>query len=122
MNTTMSSFRFVQVYETIEAMFVRPNDVMKAMKPPEDTNSSAEEPKSRFKKLSQVFGRKNRSRKSSSEESNSAEDIPTGRQSFSNFFDNKSSLFSKKPPKPENTQPSSNKESVGTDENGWTVV
>lgn len=111
-----------QVYETIEAMFVRPNDVMKAMKQPEDKNSSAEEPKSRFKKLSQVFGRKNRSTKSSSEEKNSAEDIPTGRQSFSNFFDNKSSLFSKKPPKPENTQPSANKESVGTDENGWTVV
>ncbi|XP_021755725.1 uncharacterized protein LOC110720935 [Chenopodium quinoa] len=109
-----------QVYETVEAMFLRPDDVMKAVKQSEDTNAAPEEPKPRFKKLSQIFGRKNRSKKSSSDENNSAEEAPA-RQPFSNFFDSKSTLFSKKPPKPENTPPPANNSS-GSDENDWTVV
>ncbi|KAL2944726.1 Rab3 GTPase-activating protein catalytic subunit [Bienertia sinuspersici] len=110
-----------QVYETVEAMFVRPDDVMKSMKQPEDVIDPPEEPKTpRFKKLTQMFGRKNRSRKSSSAEQNSTEDTST-HQPFSNFLDNKSSLFSKKPPKPENTQLQANNSS-GSDENDWTMV
>ncbi|XP_021852729.1 uncharacterized protein [Spinacia oleracea] len=109
-----------QVYETVEAIFLRPDDVMKAVKQSEDVNAAPEEPKPRFKKLTQMFGRKNRTRKSSSEENNSTED-PPNRQPFSNFFDSRSTLFSKKPPKPENTQPPANNSS-GLDENDWTVV
>ncbi|CAO2833578.1 unnamed protein product [Amaranthus hypochondriacus] len=108
-----------QVYETVEAMFIRPDDVMKAVRQPDDANANQEEPKSRFKKLSQVFGRKNKSRKSSSEENNSSEDCPT-RQPFANFFDSRASMFGKKPPKPEYTQ-SPTKPSV-PDDNDWTVV
>lgn len=110
----------MQVYETVEAIFLRPDDVMKAVKQSEDVNAAPEEPKPRFKKLTQMFGRKNRTRKSSSEENNSTED-PPNRQPFSNFFDSRSTLFSKKPPKPENTQPPANNSS-GLDENDWTVV
>ena len=109
----------MQVYETVEAMFVRPDDVMKAVRQPDDANATQEEPKSRFKKLSQVFGRKNKSRKSSSEENNSSEDSPN-RQPFANFFDSRASMFGKKPPKPEYTQ-SPTKSSV-PDENDWTIV
>lgn len=108
-----------QVYETVEAIFVRPEDVMKMMKQPEDANTP-EEPKHRFKKLTQIFGRKNRSKKSPSEEHKNSEDGPN-RQPFSNFFDTKSSLFSKKPPKPETTPAPTSRPSSPV-ENDWTVV
>ncbi|KAH9606317.1 hypothetical protein KSS87_000232 [Heliosperma pusillum] len=106
-----------QVYETVEAIFVRPEDVVKVMKQPEDANS--DEPKHRFKKFTQIFNRKNRPRKSTPDEG-SPDDTPT-RQPFSNFFDSRSSLFSKKPPKPENP-PSQATNPCGLDENDWTVV
>ncbi|KAK9689239.1 hypothetical protein RND81_09G045600 [Saponaria officinalis] len=106
-----------QVYETVEAIFVRPDDVVKVMKQPEDANS--EEPKQRFKKFTEIFGRRNRLKKSVPDEA-SPNDTPT-RQPFSNFFDNRSSLFSKKPPKPENTA-SQAINPCGLDENDWTMV
>ncbi|CAO2835931.1 unnamed protein product [Amaranthus hypochondriacus] len=107
-----------QVYETVEAIFVRPDDVIKAVRQPEDANTT-QEPKSRFKKLSQVFGRKNKSTKSSSEENYSSEDSQT-RQSVATFSDRRASMFGKRPPKPEYTQSPTNPS--GSDENDWTIV
>ncbi|GAB2277769.1 hypothetical protein Dimus_012473 [Dionaea muscipula] len=110
-----------QVYDTVEAMIVRPEEVVKMLKQPEETTMN-DEPKRRFKRLSLVFGGGGRSarslRKSTSREQQNMEEKPS-RQPFSNFFDSKSSLFSKKPPKPE---ANGEKNSSCPDESDWTIV
>ncbi|XP_038905830.1 uncharacterized protein LOC120091781 [Benincasa hispida] len=105
-----------QVYETVETMMVNPEEILKAMKQPEESNMTASELKRRFKKLSLNFvGKDGQSRKSSPRNANSDE-RPSSPQPFSSFFDSKSSLFAKKPPKPETP-------SAATPvENGWTFV
>lgn len=93
-------------------------EVLKTMKQPEDTTTAASEIKRRFKKLNLNFGGKDR--KSASKEQKNAEENPSG-QPFSSFFDGKSSLFSKKPPKPESISPAG-KSPPPPDDNDWTVV
>ncbi|TYJ96562.1 rab3 GTPase-activating protein catalytic subunit isoform X2 [Cucumis melo var. makuwa] len=104
-----------QVYETVETMMVNPEEILKAMKQPEESNMTASELKRRFKKLSLNFvGKDGQSRKSSPRNANS-DGSPSSPQPFSSFFDSKSSLFAKKPPKPETP-------SATPVENGWTFV
>ncbi|XP_023553327.1 uncharacterized protein LOC111810778 [Cucurbita pepo subsp. pepo] len=104
-----------QVYETVETMMVNPEEILKAMKQPEESNMTAGELKRRFKKMSLNFvGKDGDSRKSSPKNVNS--DERPSSPSFSSFFDSKSSLFAKKPPKPETPS------AATTDENGWTFV
>ncbi|XP_011650510.1 rab3 GTPase-activating protein catalytic subunit isoform X2 [Cucumis sativus] len=104
-----------QVYETVETMMVNPEEILKAIKQPEESNMTASELKRRFKKLSLNFvGKDGQSRKSSPRNANSDES-PSSTQPFSSFFDSKSSLFAKKPPKPETP-------SATPVENGWTFV
>lgn len=96
-------------------MMVNPDEILKAMKQPEESNMTASELKRRFKKLSLNFvGKDGQSRKSSPRNANSDE-RPSSPQPFSSFFDSKSSLFAKKPPKPD-TPPAT------PVENGWTFV
>ncbi|XP_047342285.1 rab3 GTPase-activating protein catalytic subunit isoform X3 [Impatiens glandulifera] len=86
-----------QVYDTVEIMLIKPDEVLKAMDQPEE-NSSAGEPKRRFKKLGVIFGGKDKqSRKDQ-------------------FF---SSMFSKKPPRPGNNSPTTEKTAI---EHDWAVV
>ncbi|KAK9268760.1 hypothetical protein L1049_000522 [Liquidambar formosana] len=109
-----------QVYETVETMLLRPEEVLKVMKQPEEVTTSAGEPKSRLKRLSLYFGGKDRHPgKPALKDQKNTEENPT-RQSFSSFFDGKSSLFSKKPPKPDSASPADR--TIYLDENDWTVV
>lgn len=101
-------------------MLLNPEEVLRIMKQPEEAMapSPSSEPKRRFRRLTLNFGGKDRQlRKSASKDQNSQ--IPSS-QPFSSFFDNKSSLFSKKPPKPENASPVE-KQSI-TEDNDWTFV
>ncbi|KAJ1441341.1 Rab3 GTPase-activating protein catalytic subunit [Sesbania bispinosa] len=117
--TTCQSNRFsekvdelVQVYETVETMLVNPEEALKIMK---HTEESTGEPKRRFKRFSHMFGSKDKllTRPVQKDQINDGE--KPIRQSFSSFFDSKSSLFSKKSPKPGNLSPPS----LDSD---WTVV
>ncbi|XP_022151309.1 uncharacterized protein LOC111019274 isoform X2 [Momordica charantia] len=104
-----------QVYETVETMMLNPEEILKTMKQPEESNMTASELKRRFKKLSLNFvGKDGQSRKSSPRNPNSNEK-PSSPQPFSSFFDSKSSLFSKKTPKAETA-------SADSVENGWSFV
>lgn len=112
-------------------MLQNPEEVLKMMKQPEESTTPSGEPKRRFKRLILNFGGKDRQLKKSASKDQKNSTSPSS-QPFSSFFDNKSSLFSKKPPKPEsgppvetplkpeNTYPVE-KPSI-TDENDWTVV
>ncbi|XP_059662466.1 uncharacterized protein LOC132308409 [Cornus florida] len=101
-----------QVYETVETMFLNPDEVLKILKQPEES-TPAGEPKRRFRRLSLFFGGKNRhSGKPVSRNQNNSEENSI-RPSFS-------SIFSKKPPKPDVAYP---KEKPSCpDEYDWTVV
>lgn len=103
------------MYETVETMMLNPEEILKTMKQPEESNMTASELKRRFKKLSLNFvGKDGQSRKSSPRNPNSNEK-PSSPQPFSSFFDSKSSLFSKKTPKAETA-------SADSVENGWSFV
>ncbi|KAB1215176.1 Rab3 GTPase-activating protein catalytic subunit [Morella rubra] len=104
-----------QVYETVETMLLNPDEVLTIMKQPDETMATAGEPKRLFKRLGFNFG----GRKPASEDHKGAEENPN-RQPFSSFFDGKSSLFSRKPPKPETIPPA--EKPLCPDEDGWTVV
>ncbi|KAJ9182646.1 hypothetical protein P3X46_006616 [Hevea brasiliensis] len=109
-----------QVYETMEKILLNPEEVLKAVNQTEGTTAvTAGEPKSRFKKLGLNFGSKDRNLRKQSFKDTNSEISP--RQPFSNFFDGKSSLFSKKPPKPESAS-ASDTSSSSPDENEWTIV
>ncbi|KAL7217064.1 hypothetical protein ACSBR1_028887 [Camellia fascicularis] len=102
-----------QVYETVEMMILKPDDAVKMIKQPEETTTTAGEPRRRFKRLSVIFGSKDRhSGKPALKDQKNGEDNAT-RQSFS-------SIFSKKPPRPD--APSSAEKPVCSVENDWTVV
>ncbi|KAI3986725.1 hypothetical protein MKX01_014263 [Papaver californicum] len=89
-----------QVYGTVETMLVNPEDGLKLINQSEET-TTPEEPKHRFKKLIQKISGKDRQflRRQSSENDKSQEE-KSQREAFPNPFEGKSSLFSKKPPKP----------------------
>ncbi|XP_031406043.1 uncharacterized protein LOC116214742 isoform X1 [Punica granatum] len=111
-----------QVYETVEMMLLKPEDVLKMMKQAEDTvtTPASGEPKSQFKRLIPNFGSKNRGSKElelKNQRKSSGDNMT--RQSFANFFDSKSSLFSKKPPKPLGVSPV--EKSSTPDDNEWTL-
>ncbi|KAK6154436.1 hypothetical protein DH2020_008684 [Rehmannia glutinosa] len=100
-----------QVYETVETMVLNQDEVINITVQPEET-TAAGEMRSRFKKLSLIFGGKNRSSsKTPSKDSRNIEESP-GRQPFS-------AIFSKRPPKP--TASPSDKPSSSV-ENEWTIV
>lgn len=87
------------MYETVETMLTRPEEVLKKA---EETTTTADELKSRFKRLTLNFGGKDRLKKPPLRDPKNSEENPT-RQPFSSFFDGKSSLFSKKSPKRDNS-------------------
>ncbi|XP_034678851.1 uncharacterized protein LOC117909054 isoform X3 [Vitis riparia] len=108
-----------QVYETVEMMLLHPEEILKIMKQPEEAVANADEPKRRFRRLAQIFGGKDRpARKPASKDQNVSEENPI-RQPFSNMFDGRSSLFSKKPPKPDSTITA---DKPPLEENDWTIV
>lgn len=86
----------LQVYETVETILLNQDEAMNISVQP----TSGGEMKTRFKKLSLIFGGKNKS-------STKAEETPEEKQPFS--------IFSKKPPKP---VPSPS----GSVDNDWTIV
>ncbi|GFP98156.1 rab3 GTPase-activating protein catalytic subunit [Phtheirospermum japonicum] len=98
------------VYETVETMVLNQDEAISVTVQPEET-TPADEMKNRFKKLSLIFGGKN---KSSSKDSKNSEESPTVRQPFS-------SIFSKKPPKPTVASPSDKPTSSSVDSE-WTIV
>ncbi|CAE6241412.1 unnamed protein product [Arabidopsis arenosa] len=92
-----------QVYETVETMLLRPEEVLRSMKQTEDSPSSGSETKRRFKRLGFIFrGSKERKQTRVPSETEPKSTEPSPRQSFSSLFDGKSSLFAKRPPRPEN--------------------
>ncbi|KAK6946931.1 Rab3GAP catalytic subunit, conserved domain [Dillenia turbinata] len=105
-----------QVYETVEKMLVNPEEVLKNMKQQEETPASGE-PKRRFKRLSFIFGGKDR---------NTRKQAPNDQNNSNNIDDNATprskslSVFSKKPPKPESS--SQVDRPVGPEENDWTII
>lgn len=107
-------------------MLGNPEEVLNTMKQPEDTTSTAGEIKRRFKRLNLNFGGKDRnSGKPASKEQKNSEENPSSGQPFSSFFDGKSSLFSKKPPKPETISlagKSPPPPPPPLDESDWTIV
>jgi Rab3 GTPase-activating protein catalytic subunit len=102
-------------------MLLNPEEVLRMMKQPEEamTPSSSSEPKRRFRRLTLNFGGKDRQLRKLASKDQTSSQSPSS-QPFSSFFDNKSSLFSKKPPKPENAS-SVEKQSI-TEDNDWTIV
>ncbi|GER54901.1 Rab3 GTPase-activating protein catalytic subunit [Striga asiatica] len=104
-----------QVYETVETMVLNQDEAIKITVQPEEI-SPADEMKNRFKKLSLIFGGKNKS---------SSKAVPSKSLKDSNTEDSPvrqplSSIFSKKPPKPI-ASPSDNK-TCGSVDNDWTIV
>jgi Rab3 GTPase-activating protein catalytic subunit len=101
-------------------MLLNPDEVITLMKQPEETTATVGDLKRRFKRLGFNFGGKDKhSRKPAPNDQKDAEENPN-RQPFSSFFDSKSSLFSKKPPKRETTPPA--EKPHYPEENDWTVV
>ncbi|XP_058220105.1 uncharacterized protein LOC131330506 isoform X3 [Rhododendron vialii] len=102
-----------QVYETVEMMLLKPEEVLKIIKQPEEATTPAGEPRHRFKRLSLIFGNRHKHsvNKSAWKDQNSEDN--TTRQSFS-------SMFSKKPPRPD--APSPGEKPVCSLENDWTIV
>ncbi|GAV72901.1 Rab3-GTPase_cat domain-containing protein [Cephalotus follicularis] len=108
-----------QVYETVETMLRHPEEAIKTMKQTGETTTGGET-KRRFLRLGLSFGGKDRQlRKPTVTEQKNSEVNPT-RQTFSSFFDSKSSLFSKKPPKPDSASEAGQPPFL--DENDWTIV
>ncbi|KAI8552852.1 hypothetical protein RHMOL_Rhmol06G0300100 [Rhododendron molle] len=103
-----------QVYETVEMMLLKPGEVLKIIKQPEEATTPAGEPRHRFKRLSLIFGNRHKHsvNKSAWKDQKNSEDN-TMRQSFS-------SMFSKKPPRPD--APSPGEKPVCSLENDWTIV
>ncbi|KAK7320378.1 hypothetical protein VNO77_29796 [Canavalia gladiata] len=111
----------VQAYETMETMLLNPEEAVKMIKQTDDSTTPTGESKSPFKRLSLIFGGKDKLlRRSVSKDHINDEEKPS-RQSFSSFFDSTSSLFSKKLSTPRSLCPSSpsGKSSLESD---WTVV
>lgn len=102
-------------------MLRNPDEVLKTMKQAEDAPTPTGEPKRLFKKLNLNFGGKDRHlRKPASKAQKNSDDNRSSGQPFSSFFDGKSSLFSKKPPRPGSMSPAEKPTTLY--ENDWTVV
>ena len=105
-------------------MLLSPEEVIKTIKQAEETptmenGSSGGELKRRFKKFGLNFGGKDKQqRKPPPKDQKNSDENPS--RSFASFFDSKSSLFSKKPPKPENL--SQVDKPLSLDESDWTLV
>ncbi|XP_054798208.1 uncharacterized protein LOC129303138 [Prosopis cineraria] len=85
-----------QVYQTVETMLTNPEEALTMMKQAEESAKTTGELKRRFKRLGFIFSGKDKPwKKPGSEDMIDSEDNPI-RQSFSSFFDSKSSVFSKK--------------------------
>ncbi|XP_028754222.1 rab3 GTPase-activating protein catalytic subunit isoform X2 [Neltuma alba] len=85
-----------QVYQTVETMLTNPEEALMMIKEADESAKTSGELKRRFKRLSFIFSGKDKPwRKPASEDSVGSEDNPI-RQSFSSFFDGKSSVFLKK--------------------------
>ncbi|XP_044480912.1 rab3 GTPase-activating protein catalytic subunit-like [Mangifera indica] len=109
-----------QVYETVETMLTHPEEVL--MNQAEFATTTADEPKSRFKRLTLHFVKDRQQRKLAIKDLKNADENSTHpqRQPFASFFDGKSSLFSKKHPKPDSPSPSLEKPPPVESE--WTMV
>ncbi|KAJ8754658.1 hypothetical protein K2173_010749 [Erythroxylum novogranatense] len=108
-----------QVYETVEAMVLNPEEAMKTVKQTEEIASNGAEMKRRFMRLGLYFGNKDKTQKKISQKENNSEESQP-RQAFANFFDSKSSILRKKPPKPDGVSPQW--QETSPDESEWTVV
>ncbi|XP_027342313.1 rab3 GTPase-activating protein catalytic subunit-like [Abrus precatorius] len=109
----------VQIYEMVETMLLNPEEALKIMKHTEESTMSTGEPKHRFKRFSHIFGGKDKLLTNPVWKDEVIDEEKPIRQTFSSFFDNKSSLFSKKPPKPANLYPAEKPPSLESD---WTIV
>ncbi|KAK6229743.1 Rab3GAP catalytic subunit [Theobroma cacao] len=112
-----------QVYETVETMLLSPDDVIKTIKqeetPANENGSPAGELKRRFKRLGLNFGGKDKQRrKPPPKDQKNSDENPS--RPFGSFFDSKSSLFLKRPPKPESLSLVDKPPSL--DESDWTLV
>ncbi|XP_051133886.1 uncharacterized protein LOC127253366 isoform X2 [Andrographis paniculata] len=98
-----------QVYETVEAMILNPDEVINITVRPEETTPTGEL-KNRFKKLTLIFGGKNKS---------SSKDSKTN-----NNNSNSGNMFSKKPPKAAAAASPSSAAVTAPSlvENDWTLV
>lgn len=99
-------------------MLLNPEEALKLMKQTEESIAVTDEPKSRFKRLSLIFSSKDKALKKPVSKDQINDEEKTTRQSFSSFFETKSSLFSKKPPRSGCPSPSE-KPPLETD---WTIV
>jgi len=99
-------------------MLLNPEEALKMIKQTEESTTVTGEPRSPFKRLSLIFGGKDKLLRKSVSKDQTNDEEKSGRQSFSSFFDSKSSLFGKKPPKSGSPSPSE-KSSIDT---GWPVV
>ncbi|KAF9672709.1 hypothetical protein SADUNF_Sadunf11G0072700 [Salix dunnii] len=109
-----------QVYETVETMFLNPEEVVKAARQMEDSITVGE-PKRRLKMLGLSFGSKEKNLRNPSKDVKNSEEN-SSRQPFSSFFDGKSSLFLKKPPRPESVSVGDKASCQDENENDWTIV
>nr|XP_009397182.1 PREDICTED: rab3 GTPase-activating protein catalytic subunit [Musa acuminata subsp. malaccensis] len=106
-----------KVYGTIEAIVLKPEEVIKAMEQPDETSSG--ESKKRFKIPSLNFVGKDKQplwKRAPKDDKKSEE---KNGHALSNFFDKRTSLFSKKPSK-SNAQQSSTASTL--DDGGWMIV
>ncbi|CAH9107703.1 unnamed protein product [Cuscuta epithymum] len=101
-----------QVYETVETMVHSPDEVVKMTVQCGENTPPVNELKSRFKRLSSIFG-SNKDKKSAGKPSPTNQEENLIKQSLS-------SIFSKKPPKPGNLSPIDTLSS--SVENDWTIV
>lgn len=108
-----------QVYETVEMLVLKPDEVIKMIKQSttEMAQTPAGEPKGRFRRLIPAFGSKGKNSKEHDSKNCSVE--TQTHQPLASFFDSKSSLFSKKPPRPGSSSPEKNR---NPDESEWTIV
>ncbi|KAJ8514086.1 hypothetical protein OPV22_004520 [Ensete ventricosum] len=107
-----------KVYGTIEAIVLKPEEVIKAMEQPDETSSSGES-KKRFKIPSLNFVGKDKQplwKRAPKDDKRSEEKNGTA---LSNLFDKRTSLFSKKPSK-SNAQQSSTTSTL--DDGDWMIV
>jgi Rab3 GTPase-activating protein catalytic subunit len=100
-------------------MLLNPEEALKMINPSEESTAATGETKLRFKKLSHIFAGKDKLLSRSFLKDKINDEEKKIRQSFSSFFDKKSNLFSKKPPKDGNFSPAETSPSL---EDDWTII
>lgn len=100
-----------QVYETVEMMLLNPDEVLNMSKNPDEGPTTGDQ-KSKLKRLSLIFGGKDRQSRKTPKDQKNSQETPK-QQSFA-------SIFLKKPPKPGNA--SSAEKSVSSVDNDLTVT